>query len=82
MRADYRPCDSGKEYNMCCANWDECRSDGLCFSNQSNLIYRDGCTDPSWESPSCVKLCNTGLGMYPNLSIRAEKAQGRLNTDG
>ena len=85
MGANYRPCDSGKEFNMCCAEGDECRPDGLCFNNQTNLIYRDGCTDPSWESSSCIKLCNTGLGTsippFVNPSIRAEKARGRKDAD-
>ena len=58
----YRPCDSGSEFSMCCATFDQCRPDGLCFSGWDGNIWRDGCTDPTWKSPNCVKLCDTGLG--------------------
>jgi hypothetical protein len=59
---NYRPCDSGKEFTMCCAMMDDCRPDGLCLNGYDGLIYRKGCTDPAWESPSCIKLCNTKSG--------------------
>lgn len=62
MEAYYSPCDKMKEVSMCCGPGDECRPDGLCFSTSLGL-FRDGCTDPSWKSSSCIKLCNTGLGM-------------------
>ncbi|KAF2177115.1 hypothetical protein K469DRAFT_697475 [Zopfia rhizophila CBS 207.26] len=35
---------------------DECQENGLC-SNANGLVWREGCTDPTWESPSCLKLC-------------------------
>lgn len=58
----YLPCDNGGEFSMCCASFDRCRPDGLCGSGFDDNVWRDGCTDPTWESPSCIKLCDTGLG--------------------
>lgn len=58
----YLPCVSGDEFSMCCATFDKCRPDGLCLSGYDGNIWRDGCTDPTWKSPSCIKLCDTGLG--------------------
>lgn len=72
MRANYRPCDSSKEFNMYCAEGDECRPDGLCFNNQSNLIYRD---------PVLKKFHLYQIMQHFNPSIRAEKACGRKYVD-
>lgn len=62
----YLPCDSGDEFSMCCAlnrNYpDKCRSDGMCFSTYDQNIWRDACTDRSWNSSTCVKLCDSGIG--------------------
>lgn len=62
-----QPCNSGNEFGMCCAinrvNPDVCRSDGLCQSRDDGNVWRDGCTDPSWKSSNCIKLCNRGIGM-------------------
>lgn len=48
--------------------YDECRSDGLCLSTwYDNNVWRDFCTDSTWESPSCQKLCVNGTGLpYAN----------------
>lgn len=62
MEAYHSPCDKNKAVSMCCAPGDECRPDGLCL-NPVRGLFRDGCTDPSWESSSCIKLCHAGLGM-------------------
>lgn len=58
--APYKPCFSG--VSMCCSTvFDTCERDGLC-SDGTNL-WRESCTDPTWQSPNCVKLCVSGLGM-------------------
>ncbi|KAL8781663.1 MAG: hypothetical protein Q9213_005905 [Squamulea squamosa] len=49
---------------MCCATKnreipDTPRKDGLC--QNGNVTWRESCTDPTWTSPSCVKLCITGI---------------------
>lgn len=63
----YQPCDSGDEHSMCCALnrsvTDRCRSDGLCFSTWDSNVWRVGCTDPTWKSSSCIKLCISGIGI-------------------
>lgn len=57
----YQPCDPGDEHSMCCALnrtvADKCRKDGLCLSTYDSNIWRGGCTDSTWKSSSCVKLC-------------------------
>lgn len=57
---------------MCCKTSspfnDVCNKDGLCArQNDPSLadvqgLLRSTCTDPTWTSPSCLKLCITGLG--------------------
>jgi hypothetical protein len=51
------PCP-GTNTKQCCdlGNGDTCTSDGLCL-NTNGYTYRDGCTDPTWTDPSCVRLC-------------------------
>ncbi|KAL9043689.1 MAG: hypothetical protein Q9214_003133 [Letrouitia sp. 1 TL-2023] len=52
---------------MCCATFrqaaDQCLKSGLCSNTATgpNLTWRESCTDPTWKSPSCVKLCDTGI---------------------
>ena len=60
----YTPCNSHAENSMCCAPWDTCTSDGLCKSGYDGNTWRDSCTDPTWKSPACVKLCVSGFGRY------------------
>lgn len=60
----YQPCNPNQEYSMCCrTDYNECRSDGLCLDLTSSRIWRESCTDPTWNSSSCVKLCHSGLGI-------------------
>ena len=57
---------------MCCKTSypfnDVCNDNGLCArQNDASLgeqqgLLRSTCTDPTWTSPSCLKLCITGLG--------------------
>ena len=40
----YNECNNETaDFSMCCASWDQCRSDGLCF-NQEGLIWRESCS--------------------------------------
>jgi hypothetical protein len=71
--ADYQPCHTGR-VSMCCATnrtgpgANICRSDDLCIETGTttnpgtNHVWREGCTDPSWTDPACLKLCVSGLG--------------------
>lgn len=57
----YAPCQKSAEASMCCRinvdKGDHCRSDGLCDSPDHELIWRESCSDPTWASPHCQKLC-------------------------
>lgn len=85
----YVPCNQSfgnDNQHMCCKTAspfnDVCNPDGLCArDNNPGLgedqgLMRSTCTDPSWTSPSCLKLCTTGIGkrllgfsseVYPDL---------------
>ncbi|KAI4227356.1 MAG: hypothetical protein LQ349_006719 [Xanthoria aureola] len=64
---DYQPSGFGSSldnFQMCCATNNRAtpdmpRKDGLCQS--PDTIWRESCTDPTWKSPSCVKLCIDGI---------------------
>ena len=64
----YAPCNPSNEHSMCCGLSREvpapdlCQSDGLCFAPWNQRVWRDGCTDPTWRSPACIKLCIAGIG--------------------
>lgn len=73
----YQPCKSGSNadgFRMCCGTNrdlagnvpnDTCRPDGLCdyisVSNGVNQTWRESCTDPTWDSPNCIKFCLDGI---------------------
>ncbi|KAL8733042.1 MAG: hypothetical protein Q9181_003748 [Wetmoreana brouardii] len=54
----YLPC-TNRQQSMCCRtnSTDSCTSDGLCESRWDGNLWRDYCTDPTWQDPACVKLC-------------------------
>ncbi|KAH9228255.1 hypothetical protein K456DRAFT_1729528 [Colletotrichum gloeosporioides 23] len=54
----YEPCE-GNGHSMCCnvVSGDKCQADGLCWNEGGRLTWRESCTDPTWQSPKCVKLC-------------------------
>ncbi len=62
----YQPCNPNDTDSMCCrlngGDPDKCRSDGLCLSSFDSNIWRESCTDHSWKSPNCIKLCPNGIG--------------------
>ncbi|KAL8949979.1 MAG: hypothetical protein Q9222_003957 [Ikaeria aurantiellina] len=59
----YLPCNPNTKNSMCCrtTTTDSCTSDGLCLSGYDGNLWRDFCTDPTWQAPNCAKLClNSG----------------------
>ena len=68
---EYAPCDNTTGYSMCCrtnmpssnGKGSTCRSDGLCTLQEDQSVWRVACTDPTWQSDDCIKLCTTGRGM-------------------
>ena len=69
---DYQPCGNGvssDSVSMCCAinrspGYDICQKDGLCGNAMigEDEFWRESCTDRSWSSGSCLKLCIDGVG--------------------
>ena len=70
----YQPCGNGvssDDASMCCAvrrdggSADECEKNGLCSNPliDANDFWRESCTDQSWQSESCLKLCIDGKGV-------------------
>lgn len=67
---EYQPCSKSDKFSMCCAlnrtsgklpGPDRCRDDGLCENPIGFAqLWRQSCTDPSWLSPSCIKICLHG----------------------
>lgn len=60
----YQPCNRSSAHSMCCGTrgLDRCRNDGLCFDAPNNDMWRGSCSDPTWKSPACIKLCVEGTG--------------------
>lgn len=67
----YDACNPSASASMCCAldstsdflNGDSgtiCRNDGLCINAKGKKITRTACTDQTWQSPECIKLCVNG----------------------
>ena len=44
----------------CCSGHDICFGDGVCYQDWSGVMYRAGCTDPTFVAPECPKICLTG----------------------
>lgn len=60
----FQPCNVTTQASMCCriniadeSGRDHCRSDGLCASPRRQFLWRESCSDPTWKSPQCQKLC-------------------------
>ncbi|KUJ09564.1 uncharacterized protein LY89DRAFT_273028 [Mollisia scopiformis] len=75
----YQPCNGTAPVSMCCHlgvsnnNGDACGSGstyGLCGVTGTQL-WRESCTDQTWQSPSCLKLCTTGAGATGDSMITA-----------
>ncbi|KAF2669870.1 hypothetical protein BT63DRAFT_478104 [Microthyrium microscopicum] len=39
---------------------DACEANGLCYNSVQGYWFRDECTDPTWKSPNCHKICLDG----------------------
>jgi hypothetical protein len=57
------PCNSDADVSVCCGPTFVCLSNGLCQvgpdtrQTHAYKFYRSGCTDPTFTSPSCPKIC-------------------------
>lgn len=68
----YASCESSG-HGMCCnIAGDKCQADGLCWNEEHKQLWRESCTDPTWESSKCLKLCITDdYGKLPSLRNQA-----------
>lgn len=64
----YLPCSLVTKYSVCCRapnnGGDTCLPNGLCqgyAADGSKPLWRESCTDPTWNSPFCLNLCTTGV---------------------
>jgi len=80
---------------MCCAlqnrdtdTYDNCVKNGLCGNKGigNTSFWRESCTDHTWQSESCLKLCITGLGesscSFVSVQGRKLTADGDYRSDG
>lgn len=52
------PCDTSATASGCCYLGDTCVLESVCNSTNPELgLYRAGCTDRTWNSPNCQKIC-------------------------
>lgn len=94
-RDTYFPINPGDDFSMCCSHLgDKPRSDGLCANADGSIIWRESCTDRTWSSPKCIKLCagprpgNAASSLlsrnykHPDWNSRHEKLTGNRPPDG
>ena len=61
-----RPCNNTPGiHSMCCylegtSTPDTCTPDGLCLPYDNVHLWRDACTDPTWQDPACLNICTRG----------------------
>lgn len=69
MDPTYKPCNGSAPASMCCHlgvmnnGGDECGlgpTYGLCGITGTQL-WRESCTDRTWQSPECLQLCVGGM---------------------
>ncbi|KAL8645260.1 MAG: hypothetical protein Q9226_007378 [Calogaya cf. arnoldii] len=60
----YVPCNQNNPHSMCCRyGGDDCMPNGLCqgYAKGGEMpVWRESCTDATWTSPYCLKLCIKG----------------------
>ena len=55
-----KPCNPTAAHSHCCRDADVCLTNGLCFSSGLGAVVRRSCTDRSWNSTACPRVCTTG----------------------
>lgn len=75
------PCNNETSFSTCCRAQETCLPNGLCENVQIDngtttyTYFREGCTDPSWNSPSCL----TPLNTCPNVRVSILQSRGHTN---
>lgn len=66
----------GTQHSMCCRTGDgrdACLDNGMCQNQPigpTSLIWRESCTDPTWQDLGCFKLFIDGVGTYHSAQTR------------
>jgi len=79
-----KPCNPTAAHSHCCRDADVCLTNGLCFSSGLGAVVRRSCTDRSWNSTACPRVCTAGkLGRYPlnGLCSLAVKNASKVDTE-
>lgn len=80
------PTVAGSQHSMCCdstaAGGGKCQPSGLCYYSSYNTLFREGCTDPTWQDPSCLKLYVNGTGMWDRMLFEAGHALTKIDING
>ncbi|KAF1830908.1 hypothetical protein BDW02DRAFT_650312 [Decorospora gaudefroyi] len=59
---DLHVCLPDAAVSHCCRSSDSCLSNGMCFSSGLGSIVRRACTDKTWKSQECPRICTDTLG--------------------
>lgn len=85
------PCNKdASQDSMCCAlgigvapenrtedTLDQCLPEGLCFNPSAGTYWRGSCTDKTWKSPNCNRLCIDGEVSAKSASFIRTNADSR-----
>ena len=66
----------------CCPYQWECLSSGLCYLENAGYYGRYTCTDPTWQSESCPKICTEGESYQSKLLEGIIFETGKLKRSG
>jgi hypothetical protein len=51
------PCLNNTLPSVCCGQGSTCLASGLCFDPNDEVFYRSSCTDQTWTSAACTRIC-------------------------
>ncbi|KAL8812745.1 MAG: hypothetical protein Q9223_007210, partial [Gallowayella weberi] len=50
-------CNPNAEFSTCCKAGETCGTDLLCHNSDGIKVARQYCTDPTWKTDQCSRLC-------------------------
>ena len=74
----YVACTPTATHSVCCSSGDSCVGNGLCYSRYGS-VYRGGCTDSTWQTNECARVCKNGSSPPPPLHLLSSPPLGALN---
>lgn len=74
-------CSNSAGSHCCPQNW-ECLNNGLCFHPSEQTIGRYSCTDKTWKSSLCPKVCTTSNGSNGGNQAVLQCSDGKYCCDG